>query len=295
VGELRQGKLYEKQLEEWTEGVEAKVVPLLKQVTVCGGAAGGAGAMSVAQYREVLESIGRDTVAADVYRSSVHERVDATWQSFSAGQDGATSAALSAWIEGFFGKVVEQAQQDLGWCGDLLASPSSVVRGDVAAAVGSVSPSFAQRIGACMRQLDATEGTDLLCTLHTAALRFAEALESACSQPAEGSSAELLDESELAAIFRNFVTLHKDYTQREAERFATACKEASKALAAAAGAGGGAGAAANAGVDALRSHLMPVSDHTTPCCVQNPNLATAGSVRARPDRACICIMICTRC
>lgn len=69
------------------------------------------------------------------------------------------------------------ALKDLGWCGELLGSEDgsggseddgsggdcAAVRGVVAAAVGSLSPSFAQRISGCMEQLnlDATAGTIL--------------------------------------------------------------------------------------------------------------------------------------
>ena len=59
MGELRQGKLYEKQLQEWTDGVEAKVLPLLKEAMAGDHAGPGMGRMAVAHYREMLDSIGR--------------------------------------------------------------------------------------------------------------------------------------------------------------------------------------------------------------------------------------------
>ncbi len=246
VGELRQGKLYGDQLEEWTEGVEAKVVPLLKQAIASADE-------RVAEFREVLENIGRGSVAAEVYRSSVHERIDAAWQSFSAAQDTSTGAALSTWVERFFATVVANAQQDMSWCGKLLPSPSPTVRGAVAEALAMLSPSFAERTTDCLKPLDAKEGTDTFCTLHAAALQFAEDLESAC-QPTD-ACAEYLDDSELAALFRNFVTLQKDYTQREAQRFGRACKDATEGLKSVDG----------RSAEALRARLVPVSDGTFAC------------------------------
>lgn len=246
VGELRQGKVYGDQLEEWTDGVEAKVVPLLKQAMVSADA-------GVAKFREVLENIGRSSVAAEVYRTSVHERIDAAWQLFSAAQDASTPAALSAWVETFFATVVANARQDMSWCGELLPSPSPTVRGAVAEALAMMSPSFAERISDCLKPLDTTEGTDTFCTLHAAALQFAEDLESAC-QPADAST-EHLNDSELAALFRNFVTLQKDYTQREAQRFHSACKDAADGLK----------AVDDVSAEALRPRFLTVSDGTFAC------------------------------
>ena len=251
VGELRQGKLYGKQLEQWTEGVEAKVVPLLKQSI--DSADGG-----VAKFREVLENIGRGAVAGEVYRTSVHERMDTAWQSFTAAQDSSTGAALSAWVESFFAGVVGNARRDIGWCGELLPSPSSSVRGAVAEALSTLSPSFAERISECLTPLDAKESTETFCTLHAVALQFAEDLESTC-QPA-AAAAEYLDDSELAALFRNFVSLQKDYTKREAQRFGRECIDAAEGLRAIGEASADNRKDASSSLDALQPLLVPVSE-----------------------------------
>lgn len=222
------------------------MVPLLKQAMVNADE-------GVAKFREVLENIGRSSVAAEVYRTSVHERTDAAWQSLSDTLDTSAGAALSTWVERFFATVVANARQDMGWCGELLSSPSPTVRGAVAEALAMLSPSFAERISDCLQPLDAKEGTETFCTLHAAALQFAEDLESAC-QPAD-ASAEYLDDSELAALFRNFVPLQKDYTQREAQRFGRACKDAAEGLK----------ALDEVSAEALRPQLMSVSNGTFAC------------------------------
>lgn len=227
------------------------MVPLLKQTMA--SADGG-----VVQYREVLENIGRGDVAEDVYRTSVHERTGAAWQAFSATENASTGAALSAWVKAFFATAADNARQDMGWCGELLPSPSSTVRGAVAAAVGTLSPSFAERISASMAQLDAIDTTDTFCALHGAALQFAEELESICQD--DDASEQHMGDSELAALFRNFVTLQKDYTQWEAQRFSRACKDAAERLTAVGELSDNPAVNVGGSMDALQSRLAPVSD-----------------------------------
>ena len=54
----------------------------------------------------------------------------------------------------------------------------------LAASVGARSPAVAERAAACISRLPPAEGVEVICALHGAALRFAEALEAACAAPA---------------------------------------------------------------------------------------------------------------
>ena len=95
-----------------------------------------------------------------------------------------------------------------GWCGELLSSPEATVRTVLAASVGSLSPSVAERASACISRLPPADGVEVICALHGAALRFAEALEAACAGGAAAEPAKLSEE-QLAAIFRGFVALQR--------------------------------------------------------------------------------------
>lgn len=128
-----------------------------------------------------------------------------------------------------------------GWCGELLSSPEATVRTVLAASVGSLSPSVAERASACISRLPPADGVEVICALHGAALRFAEALEAACAGAAPAEPAKLSEE-QLAAIFRGFVALHKPYSQLESKGFSAECTRAAKGFAPA-GSAKGAGAA----------------------------------------------------
>ena len=188
VGDMREGTAYTKKLGEWSDSLENKVVPLLRESIEDQRAGAGAGntAEAVAGYQQVLETVGRGSCAEKVYHDAVTEHIEGLWRGFDE-----VNGELGPWISEFFSDIVDLVRADVNWCGEIMPQVLPALRTVVVAVLSELSAKLERRMQTALGMLDAASAVDLLCALHTSALLFVDSFEATLEGVPDGSATDV--------------------------------------------------------------------------------------------------------
>ena len=231
VGDRPEAIVYTSKLPEWTQQLEAMVVPAMRK------AIDTADVEQAAMFRDVLGGIGQADTVVDVYKESSQARIMLSWMSF-----GGTGFDPSAetdkvppvrdfveWHAVFCDQVVALCKHELGWNHELLPEPQLVLKTLIAEAVGALQPPLHTRAIRWLEQ-DVTapaKAAEALCRLHETASAFAANLAAVLANPDTGAAPDaaatalLVGEAEKkvrASIFSPFVSLQQSYLSCETKQ-----------------------------------------------------------------------------